>query len=163
MPGPGGAPYVTPAQLLNYLPAATLALASSAQQLQACTDATNEADGFANGRYTMPLLDWPTDWTTHVAYIAIHNLMNGPVGFAPQAGSDSNIDTNYARAVGGNVNGAHVTGYFPDVQATRRHPAVTPSIPVGQDAVHDAPQVSSDQPRGWAQFSRSGRPVVGGF
>ena len=128
MPGPNGAPYVTPEQLGNYCPAATLNLATPDQQTQACTDATNDADDYMNGRYTMPLLDWPTDWTAHVGYIAIHNLMNGPIGLAPQAGSDVNIEWNYARAIGGNVNGAHVTGYFPDVQAQRRHPGVTPSI-----------------------------------
>ena len=161
MPGPGGAPYVTPAQLVNYIPAATLALATTDQQTQACTDATNDADDYMNGRYTMPLLEWPSSITDHTAYMAVYKLMTGPIGFAPQAGTDQNFLQNFYRAIGWPDRPG--TGYFPGIQAQRIHPAVTPSVPVGQDPVHDAPQVSSNQPRGWQQFTANGRPVVGGF
>jgi len=153
-------PYVTPAQLSAYLPAATLALATLDQQAQACADATNRADSYMNARFTMPLLAWPSDITTHTASIAIYLLMHGPIGIAPQAGSDQNIDDKYYQAVGGGPN--REPGYFPGVEAQRIHPAVTPSIAVGQDPGHDAPQVSSQPPRGWQMF-RGGRPVVGGF
>lgn len=161
MPGPSGAPYVTPAQLANYLPSATLALATLAQQMQACVDATNDADDYMNGRYQMPLLAWPSSVTDHTAYGAIFKLAMGPIGMAPQAGADANIRENYYRAFGWPDRGG--SGYFPGIQAQRIHPAVTPSIAIGSDPGHDAPQVSSDQPRGWQQFGRGGRPVVGGF
>ena len=160
MAGVGGAPYVTPAELSNYLPAATLSLASPAQQLQACNDATEEADSYLRGRFALPLLSWGSDVTRMTAYIACYLLAMGPIGMAPQSGSDSNITQNYYRAVGWPDRPG--TGYFPGIQAQRIHPAVTPSIPVGQDPGHDAPQVSSDPPRGWQQY-RCGRPAVGGF
>jgi hypothetical protein len=161
MPGPNGAPYVTYTQLSNYCPAATLNLATVAQQQQACIDATNDADDYMNGRYAMPLLAWPSSITDHTAYMAIYKLMTGPIGLAPQAGSDVNFERNFYRAVGWPDRPG--TGYFPGIQAQRIHPAVTPSVPVGQDPGHDAPQVSSNQPRGWQQFNARGRPVVGGF
>ena len=160
MPGPNGAPYVTYDLLPNYCPIATLNLATIAQQQQACVDATNDADDFMNGRYQMPLLEWPSSITDHTAYVAIYKLMTGPIGFAAQAGSDVAFERNFYRAIGWPDRPG--SGYFPGIQAQRIHPAVTPSIAVGQDPVHDAPQVVSDPPRGWQQFSR-GRPVVGGF
>jgi hypothetical protein len=160
MPGPSGAPYVTPAELPNYIPAATLSLATSAQQLQACMDATEEADSYMRGRYAMPLLSWGTDVTRYTAYIAVFLLMSGPIGWAPEAGTDSNFQTNYYRAVGWPDRPG--TGWFPGVQRQAIQPDVTPSVPVGQDPGHDAPQVSSNPIRGWQQF-RNGRPVIGGF
>lgn len=161
MPGPGGAPYVTVAQLSNYCPAATLALATPAQQLQAVTDATNDADDYMNGRYAMPLLTFPSSITDHTAYIAIYKLMTGPIGMAPQAGADVNFERNYYRAVGWPDRPG--TGYFPGIQAQRIHPAVTVSPPSGSDPGHDAPQVQSQPKRGWQQVNRRGKPVVGGF
>ncbi len=113
-----------------------------------------------NGRYAMPLLDWPTDVTTNTAYIAIFLLLS-LIGWAPQAGSDNNYERNFYVAIGGGP--FKEPGYFPGIQAQRISPAVTPSIPTGQDPGHDAPQVSSQPMRGWAQFNRRGRPVVGGF
>ncbi len=159
--GPGNAPYVTPAQLPNYLPAATLALATPAQQMQACIDASSDADDCMNGRYQMPLLAWPSSITDHTAYGAIFKLMNGPIGMAPQAGSDANITLNYYRAYGHPEKPG--SGYFPGIQAQRIHPNVTPSIATGSDPGHDAPQVSSQPVRGWQQLNCRGRPVVGGF
>jgi hypothetical protein len=158
--GPGGAPYVQPSQLSAYLPTPTLALASGAQQLQSCLDATEEADSYMRGRFQMPLLAWGNDITRYTAYIAVYLLMSGPIGWAPQAGADENIRTNYYRAVGWPDRPG--TGFFPGIQRQAIQPDVTPSIAVGQDPGHDAPQVASDPKRGWAQF-RNGKPVVGGF
>lgn len=160
MAGPGGAPYVTPAQLSNYAPAAFLSQATSAQQLQACNDATEEMDSYIRGRFQLPLLDWGTDLTRMTAYIAIYLLAMGPIGMAPQAGSDSNVTQNYYRAVGWPDRPG--TGWAPGVQRQAIQPDVTPSLPVGADPGHDAPQVSSQAPRGWYQC-RNGKPVVGGF
>jgi phage gp36-like protein len=164
MAGPGGAPYVEPAQLGQYLPAATLSLATYAQQLQACLDATNQADSYMRSRVQLPLLAWDNDISMFTAMIAVYRLMSGAVGFAPQAGTDVNIVRNYQSAVGGTdpVTGQIVIGYFEKVQRQAIVPNWTPSIPVGQDPGHDAPQVSSQPQRGWYQ-SRGGRPVVGGF
>jgi hypothetical protein len=159
VPGPNGSPYCSPTNLGQYLPAATLSLATAAQQQQACTDATNRADAYMNGRYAMPLLEWSSDVTTNTAYIAIFLLM-GMIGFAPQAGSDDNILRNYYTAIGGGP--YREPGFFPGIQAQRVHPSVTPSVPIGSDPGHDAPQVMSDPPRGWPQF-RNGRSVVGGY
>ena len=160
MAGPGGVPYVAAAQLSQYLPAATLNLATSAQQAQACLDATEEADSYIRGRYALPLLAWGNDLARYTAYIAVYLLMSGPIGWAPQAGTDDNITTNYYRAVGWPDRPG--TGWFPGIQRQSIQPDLTPSTPVGADAVHDLPQVSSNAPRGWQQF-RNGKPVIGGF
>jgi phage gp36-like protein len=163
MPGVNGLAYVTPAQLLNYLPAATLNLATDAQQLQACADATSEADGYLSNRYAMPLQDWGPELTKYTAYIAVYQLMFGPIGLAPQAGSDANITRNYFQAVGGQLSdGTRLDGWFPRIQRQALVPDITPSVPTGSDPGHDAPQVCSQPPRGWQQF-RNGRSVIGGF
>jgi Protein of unknown function (DUF1320) len=163
MPGPGGASYCTPSVLSNYIPAATLNLATSAQQLQACADATSAADGYLYGKYTMPILSWGGELTRYTAFIAIQQLMYGPIGYAPQAGSDMTIDRRYAEAVGGTIDGIRYEGWFVKIQrGALSPPDIVPSVPTGQDATHDMPQVASDPPRGWQQF-RNGRPVVGGF
>lgn len=164
MPGPGGAPYVNVDQLGMYCPAATLNLATLDERTQACLDATQDADDYMNGRYQMPLLDWPSSIQQFTAYVAIYKLLTGPIGMAPQAGSDVNFEDNYCRAMGGKDSRGHEwTGFFPDIQAQRRHPAVTPSLAAGSDPLHDAPQVQSQPKRGWQQINRRGKPVVGGF
>ena len=159
MPGPGGAPYVEPAQLGQYGPAAVLSLATPAQQLQACLDATEEADSYIRGRFALPLLAWGNDVTRYTAYVAWYLLVS-MIGYAPQAGSDTNLTTNYYRAVGWPDRPG--TGWFPGIQRQSIQPDVTPSLPVGSDPGHDAPQVQSQPVRGW-QMVRGGRSVVGGF
>jgi hypothetical protein len=160
MPGPGNIPYVAPSQLSQYLPAATLALATPEQQMQACVDATSEADAFID--LAMPLLDWGAELTKYTAYIAVFNLMQ-TIGYAPQDGSASLFERRYFMAVGGEVNGVRYDGWFPRVQrhAINLENICTPSIPVSSDPTHKMPQVASNSPRGWQQF-RNGRPVVGG-
>lgn len=159
--GPGNTPYVLYTQLSQYIPPQVLNLATVAQQQQACLDATEEADSYIRGRFTLPLLAWGNDLTRYTAYIAIYLLMSGPIGWAATSGNpDSNVTTNYYRAVGWPDRPG--TGWFPGVQRQAIQPDVTPTIPVGQDSTHDAPQVSSDPPRGWNQVRR-GRSVIGGF
>jgi hypothetical protein len=159
--GPGGTPYVTAAELVQYLPAAVLNLATSAQQDQACLDATEEADSCMRGRFQLPLLMWGNDVRRYTAYIAIYLLMSGPIGWGATGGNpDANITTNYYRAMGWPDRPG--TGFFPGIQRQAIQPDVTPSTTVGSDPVHDAPQVSSQQRRGWQQ-TRRGKPVVGGF
>jgi phage gp36-like protein len=159
--GPGGTPYVVRGDLSQYLPVAVLKLATEAQQDQACLDATEEADSYIRGRFQLPLLAWGNDLRRYTAYVAIYLLMSGPIGWAATNGSpDENIRTNYYRAVG--WPDRQGTGWFPGIQRQAIQPDVTPSTPVGADPVHDAPQVSSQAPRGWQQMRR-GKPVVGGF
>lgn len=164
--GPGGAPYVLYTQLGQYGPAAVLNLATVAQQQQACLDATEMADSHIRGRYQLPLLAWGSDITRNTAAIAWYLLMDGPIGWAAQAGSDRNTRSAFARAMGGpdpdNPGYIH-PGFFPGIQRQNIQPDVTPSATPGSDSLHDAPRVRSDQPRGWQQFGAGGRPVVGGF
>lgn len=155
--GPDGLPYVQPSQLAQYIPAATVGLSTPAQQIQACLDATEEADSYLRGRYALPLQSWGNDLTRYTAYIAVYLLMTGAVGLAPQAGADSNITTNYYRAVGWPDRPG--TGWFPGIQRQQVHPDVTPSVAQPGDPVHDVPQVFTSQQRGWNQ--RFGKPVVG--
>jgi len=167
--GPNGSPYVQPSQLTQYLPAATLNLSTGAQQLQACLDATEEADSYLRGRGPVPLstsnavglLAWGNDLTRYTAYIAIYLLMSGPIGGAAGAGAkgiDQNITTNYYRAVGWPDRPG--TGWFPGVQRQAIQPDITWSSTPGADPAHDAPQVSTNCVRGW--YQRGGR-AVGGF
>jgi hypothetical protein len=161
MSGPAGAPYVEYTDLPQYLPTQVLNLATVVQQQQACLDATDEADSYIRGRYTLPLLDWGSDLRRYTAYIAIYLLMSGPIGWGATGGNpDQNITTNYYRAVGWPDRPG--SGWFPGIQRQAVHPDVTPTIPVGQDGTHDAPQVSSEPRRGWQQIRR-GRSVIGGF
>jgi hypothetical protein len=155
--GPGGTPYVESTQLPQYIPLATLNLATVAQQQQACLDATEEIDSYLRGRYALPMLAWGADLTRYTAYIAIYLLAMGPIGMAPQAGADSNITTNYYRAVGWPDRPG--TGWGPGIQRQAIHPDVTPSTAQPGDPRHDIPQVFTSQQRGWNQ--RFGKPVTG--
>lgn len=159
--GPGNTPYVLYTQLAQYLPPQVLNLATVMQQQQACLDAAEEADSYIRGRFTLPLLAWGNDLTRYTAYIAIYLLMSGPIGWGATGGNpDQNITTNYYRAVGWPDRPG--TGWFPGIQRQAIQPDVTPTVPVGQDATHDAPQVSSEPRRGWQQVVR-GKSVIGGF
>lgn len=151
--------YVDPADLAKYLPQTALDTTTPAAQLQACIDASEIADSYLRGRYTLPLLAWGSDVRMYTAWIACYLLMAGR-GFNSGAGSDRLIVERYYVAIG-NPN-APGTGWFPGIQRQAIHPDVTPTVAVGQDATHDIPVVSTNPQRGWQQFRR-GRPVVGGF
>lgn len=163
--GPGGTPYVQYTQLGQYLPAATLSLATIAQQQQACLDATETADSYLRSRYgyvsgsPFILQAWGSDVTRFTAYIAVFLLLSGAVGFAPQAGADRNVTENYYQAVGWPDRPG--SGWFPGVASQKITPDVTPAVAVGQNPQADLPQVSSQPLRGWSQLNSRGRPVVG--
>ncbi len=154
--GPGDSPYCTRANLAQYLPAAVLALASNAQQDQACIDATQEADSYLRGRYSLPLLAWGTDITRYTSWIACY-LLAQLIGFAPQAGSDKLIVERYYSAVGWPDRAG--TGWFPGIQRQAIHPDVTPSVASTQSSTYGLPQVRTSAPRGWPQ-TRGRKPVV---
>lgn len=150
------ADYCTPADLAQFLPAAVLNLTSGAQQLQACSDATEEANSYMRGRYQLPLVDWGSDITRYTSWIACY-LLAQLIGFAPQAGSDKLIVERYYQAVGWPDRAG--TGWFPGIQRQAIHPNVTPSVPSTQSATYQLPQVRTAQLRGWNQ-TRNGKPVV---
>lgn len=150
-------PYVAPADLPLYYPAAVLAGTTSAQQTQACQDATEQADSYLRGRYALPLLAWGSDVKMYTAYIAVYRLRS-MVGFNSRAGSDSNIVERYYQAVGDP--GKPGTGWFPGIQRQAIHPDVTPATPSPGSATYDLPQVATSQARGWQQTNASGKPVI---
>jgi phage gp36-like protein len=150
--------YCDPADLIKYLPPSTIAQATSGQQLQACIDASEEADSYMRGRYTLPLLAWGSDVRSHVAWIACYQLMQ-TIGFRPEAGADKGVVERYYRAVGWPDRAG--TGWFPGIQRQAIHPDVTPAISPLADVVALLPQVRSEPMRGWQQFNSRGKPVVG--
>lgn len=161
MPGPAGAPYCTPSQLAQVVQPAVLSLATGAQQTQACVNATAEADSYLSNRFEMPLLSWGADLTLYTSYLAAYQLVRLLIGVAPQAGSDDVYDTLRRLAIGGKrneENAARQEGWFEKVQRQAIVPDVTPTLAVGSDPGHDAPQVTSLPQRGWQQGNR-----VGGF
>lgn len=156
--GPSGAPYCVRGDLSQYIPAQVLALATLSQQDKACLDATEEADSYLRGRYSLPLLAWGNDVRRYTAWIACY-LLATAIGYAPQAGSDQMIRERYYQAVGWPDRGG--TGWFPGIQRQSIHPDVTPSVPTPGDPIADLPQVSTSQLRGWQQTNGRGTPVVG--
>lgn len=160
--GPGGSPYVVASQLPQYGPPAMIGLATSAQQDQACLDATEEMDGFLRGRYgngtgqPFEIVSWGNDLTKWTAYIAINNIAE-LIGYAPQAGADVNLKTNYYRAVGWPDKPG--TGWGPGIQRQSIHPDITPMVPIGSNPNADIPQVITSQQRGWNR--RLGYPRTG--
>lgn len=157
MPGPAGAPYVTRAELPNYWPAAAFNGVTTAQQDQACIDATSEADSYLNGRYQMPLLAWGNDLKKYTAWIAIHNLM-AMRGFSSAGGADQNLLLRYYEAVG-NPSVPGSSGWFQRVQRQAIHPDITATVPPAQDPVYGMPQVFTGPQRGWPNVV-NGKPVV---
>ncbi len=148
--------YCSPANLAQYLPVAVLNLATQAQQLQACEDASQEADSYMRGRYSLPLLAWGNDVTRYTSWIACY-LLASMIGFAPQAGADKLIVERYYQAVGWPDRAG--TGWFPGIQRQAIHPDVTPSVASAGDATYGLPQVRTSLPRGWQQ-KRNGKPVI---
>lgn len=150
---PTGTPYVLPADLPQYAPCAVVGLGTVTEQEQACLGATETADSYLRGRYGngtgQPFIisAWGNDVQRMTAYIAIFMLLSGSVGFAPQAGSDTNIVHNYYTAVGWPDKPG--SGWFPGVQSQRIHPDITPMIPIGQNPNADVPQVITSLARGW--------------
>lgn len=153
----GGLPYCQPSNLASYLPASTLALASPAQQTQACNDASEEADSYLRGRYQLPMLAVGNDVVMRVSHMACYHLMN-LIGWPPQAGADRNILERYYAAVGWPDRAG--TGWFPGIQRQAIHPDVTPTLASPGNPVYDLPQVRTSPQRGWLD-TRNGRPVVG--
>jgi hypothetical protein len=159
--GPGGTPYCVADDLAKYIPPAALQPIPRAILVQACLDATEEADSYLRGRYALPLLAWGSDVRKYTAWIAIYMAMSSR-GFSPQAGADRQITERYYAAVG--YPDRPGSGWFPGIQRQSIHPDVTPSQAQPGDPVHDLPQVITSPQRGWSPpFGSGGTPAVGGF
>lgn len=68
--------YAQPADLANLgLSAQALSVITLPEQNAALLKASNEADGYLNTRFTLPLISWGADLTGHVCAIAAYRLM----------------------------------------------------------------------------------------
>jgi hypothetical protein len=144
--GPDGVPYVKPAELSLFTQESFLSLATPEQIGRACLDATEELDSYFRGRYALPLSAWGNDVKRYTAYIALRNIAE-TIGYAPGAGTDSNILKNYYFVVGWPDRPG--SGWGPGVQKQAIHPDVTPAVAQPGDPVHDVPQVFTAPQRGW--------------
>ena len=155
---PTGYPYCAPADLVTYgLPAAALSKTTAAQQTAACMSASRKADSYLRGRYALPLASFGEDIVMHTAWVASYMLMM-VAGFSSRPGSDEGVRARYYEAVGDPSRPG--SGWFPGIEHQHIHPDVTPAVPQPGDAVHDLPQVTTSQRRGWQQYGRNGKPVV---
>jgi hypothetical protein len=90
--------YCTPTDLLSATNPLALQGIANAQQVQACIEASSEADGYLNDRYPPPYsAPFPTALVIHVAYIAVFRLFTAR-GYNPDAGADNRIAENYYAA-----------------------------------------------------------------
>lgn len=90
--------YATPDDLLNLaLPAAALANVAAKEQAAALLAVTDEAAGYLNGHYTLPLVAWDDDLRMHVAAMGAYATLKQR-GFDP-AGKDDNIVQGRADAI----------------------------------------------------------------
>jgi hypothetical protein len=144
--GPDDTSYVVPEELSLFTQDAFLSQATPEQRGRACRDATEEMDAYFRGRFALPLLAWGNEVKRYTAYIALRNIAE-TIGYAPQAGSDSNILKNYYFVVGWPDRPG--SGWGPGVQRQAIHPNVTPSTAQPGDPVHDVPQVFTSPQRGW--------------
>ncbi len=149
----GGLPYCQPADVALYaLNPLALANVASATQLAACVAASEKADSYMRGRFTLPLLAVGTDVTMHTAFLAAKILLSGR-GYNPSTGADDRIEKQWDDAV----------RWFEGIQRQSVHPDVTPSgsSPGGSgSATTDLPQVITQPQRGWQQTNCSGTPSV---
>jgi uncharacterized protein DUF1320 len=138
--------YCQPSDLQNAINPLALVSITNAQQVQACIDASNEADNYMRGRYNLPLLTpFDTGIIRHTAFIAVYLLMSAR-GFNPSMGADATIEANYHKAVGDPRYPG--TGYFPGIQRQIIHPAVIETTPT-MGSPTQMPQVSTSPQRGW--------------
>lgn len=148
--------YCTPANLRQWLPRAVLNQVTNDQLLQACDDASSEADSYMRGRYTLPLVAWGPDVTKFTAWIACYNVVQ-LIGFNARAGSDDNIVHRYYQAVGWPDKPG--TGWFPGIQRQAIQPDVTPTVDPVNSPITGLPQVRTSTARGW-QRTANGKPVI---
>jgi phage gp36-like protein len=149
----GGLPYCQPADLALYaLNPLALANVPYASQLAACAAASEKADSYMRGRYSLPMVAVGTDVVMHTAFLAGKILLSTR-GYNPAAGADDRIEKQWDDAV----------RWFEGIQRQSVHPDVTPSgsSPGGSgNPAFDLPQVITQPQRGWQQTSGGGTPSV---
>jgi hypothetical protein len=144
-----GSQYCQPADLVNVINPLALTGITNAQQVNACLEASAEADSYMEGRYLVsksPLVA-PFDPTIvrHCAYIAVYILLVAR-GLNPSQGGDELVEKNYYKAVGDpRYPGG---GYFPGIQRQIINPNVSQATMVIGSAAQ-LPQVSTAPQRGW--------------
>jgi hypothetical protein len=149
--------YCDPTDLPKYLPQTALDTTTPAAQLQACIDASELADSYMRGRYTLPLLAWGADVRMHTAWIACYLLMSGR-GYNAGAGADQNMLRRYHASVGDPM--VPGSGWFPGIQRQAIHPDVTPTVSPVNDPITGQPQVFTSPQRGWQSVNSRGVPSV---
>lgn len=122
---------------------------TTAQQTAACIAASERADSYLRGRYTLPLTQWGTDLTMMTSYVAVFLLLSAR-GYDPAAGGDRLVQERYYEAIG--FPDRPGSGWFPGVQRQAIHPDVTDSA--GSASGDPLPQVRTGGPaslpvRGW--------------
>ena len=105
--------------------------------VNAALDAASEtADGYMRGRFSLPLLAWDQGIKTHTAYIAAYNIITQR-GMNPGAGADVTFRMRYEDAV----------RWFEGVQRQAVHPQVTETpVPAPR---YEFPQIQTSAKRGW--------------
>ena len=145
-----GSQYCNPSDLTTYgINPIALSDVSLPEQTAACVAASERADSYMRGRYSLPLLSWGQDVTMMTAYVAVYMLMSAR-GYNPSAGADDMIRVRYEDAI----------KWFEGIQRQNTHPDVTPSVALGQNAGPDLPQVRTSPQRRYQEFSGSGTPSV---
>ena len=99
------------------LPATALQSPNLPVQVQnaALSDASDIADSYLRGRYSLPLIAWGSELTQAVCRIAAYNLLSVR-GYNPGASADVNIRDRYVDAI----------DWLNKVQRQAVHPNVTP-------------------------------------
>jgi phage gp36-like protein len=72
-------------------------IATSHERAAACIAVSSEADGYLNGRYTLPLKRWDHALRRHCASMAVHYVLDA-AGWQPE-GPDNVVKTAFDRAV----------------------------------------------------------------
>lgn len=84
--------YAAPSHVARYaLPAVATSGLSTTDQLDSCLGATDEAEGYLNSAYTLPLTAWGEDLAKHVANLAGFDILRRR-GFQPEGPDQVVID-----------------------------------------------------------------------
>lgn len=128
--------YAAPSQVrLHCLPARTISEERIGDFLDSCLAATDEAAGYLNSSYVLPITAWDTDLTKQTSRLALYDFMNQR-GWQPE-GPDAIIIDAYERAL----------SWFNRIAAGRlKPPGITDSTP---ETFEGGAVVVSKPSRGW--------------
>lgn len=136
--GLGHVIYVTPQDLAgSSLTTKALENVSQDVKARACIAASDEADGYLASRYTLPLLQWPSDFRRKVGHVAGYEVLKQK-GFQPQ-GSDEVVLLERDNAVKWLVRVS---------SGSVSPPGIVDSTPLKRGS---APRIASYPSRGWRE------------